>query len=180
VATIECDWNDDEIPLELCVSKINVGGIPGLTCTVAIRLSPTSNSYLDWSDNTFKTAGWTIKFQPMNDLGTGMYQAILNVAALGFTPLMGLPQKLIAEYNSSGAGTSGLASDTLYVSELRPDAKLARQYGTNKVKTLGGLPGTFTLYEDDGVTVQSTQTLLDFAGNAVVNTPGTPAQRGAV
>jgi|HubBroStandDraft_2_1064218.scaffolds.fasta_scaffold00001_51 hypothetical protein len=180
MGTLEFDYNDADGALELVVNLIGVGGVPGLTCTVAVREAPTTNSYLDWNDYTFKTVGWVTKFQPMTDIGNGMYQAILNVPLLGFTPLTGLPQILVAEYNSSGVGTSGLASDTIFVSELRPDAKLARQYDTNRATTIGGLPGTFTLYEDDGVTVQSTQTLLDFAGNAVVNTPGTPAQRGKV
>lgn len=180
MATIEADYNDASIPLELVVNLIGSGGVPGLACTVAIRLSPTANSYLDWSDNTFKTVGWGVKNQPMTDLGTGVYQQILNVAALGFTTLSGLPQKLIAEYTSPGAGTSGLASDTLYVSELRPDAKLARQYQTNRLEAEGGAPGTLTLYEDDNATVQTVQDLTDYAGGAVNNTPGTPAKRAGV
>lgn len=177
MATIEADYNDDSVPLELVVDRIGVGGVPGLACTVAVRLSPTTNSYLDWSDNTFKVAGWGVKDQPMTDLGNGIYQQILNVAALGFTPLTGLPQKLIAEYTSPGAGTSGIASDTLYVSELRPDAERSRQYQSNRLEAIGGAPGTLTLYEDDGVTVLSVQTLTDYAGGPVNNTPGTPAKR---
>ena len=175
--TLEFDFNDTAAPLELVVNLVGTGGVAGLACTVAVRLSPTTNSYLDWSDNTFKTSGWGVKDQPMTDLGTGVYQAILNVSLLGFTPLTGLPQKLIAEYNSSGVGTSGLASDTLIISELRPDAKLSRQYQSNRSEALGGLPGTLTLYEDDGVTVLSVQNLTDYAGNAVVNVPGSPAKR---
>lgn len=183
--TIEADYNDTSIPLELAINRGNVGGVPGLTPTVAVRLSPTTDFYLDWSDNTFKNVGWVVKNEPMTDLslsgGTpGVYQAILNVSALGFTPLTGLPQKLIAEYTSTGSQTGGLAIDTIFVSELRPDAKIARQTDTNRLEAEGGNPGTLTLYEDDNVTVQSVQTLLDFAGNAVVNTTGTPAKRGAV
>lgn len=177
MATIEADWSDTQTPLELVVNLIGSGGVPGLACTVAIRLSPTTDSYLDWNDYVFKTSGWVTQFQSMSNIGNGMYQAILNTKELGFTPLTGLPQKLIAEYTSIGAGTAGLASDTIYVSELRPDAELARQYQTNRLEVEGGAPGTSTLYEDDGATVLSVQTLLDYAGNPVVNTPGTPAKR---
>ena len=175
--SLEADYNDTSFPLELVVDNIGVGGVPGLACTVAVRLSPTTNSYLDWTTNTFKTSGWGVKNQPMTDIGNGVYQQILNVAALGFTPLTGLPQKIIAEYTSPGVGTSGLTTDTIIVSELRPDAKTSRQYQSNRLEAAGGAPGTLTLYEDDGVTVKSVQNLTDYAGGAVVNTPGTPAKR---
>jgi hypothetical protein len=180
VSTLEADFNDTSFPLELVINTIGQGGVAGLSPTVAIRLSPSTNNYLDWATMTFKTSGWIVKNQPMTDLGTGVYQQILNVAALGFTPLTGLPQKLLAEYTSTGTGTGGLAEDTIFVSELRPDAQVARQFDTNRLEALGGSPGTLTLYEDDGVTVQSVQPLRDFAGGAVVNTPGSPAKRGPV
>ena len=178
MSTLEADYSSSSLLLTLVVNLLGTGGVPGLTCTVAVRQSPTTNSYLDWSTNTFKTSGWGVKNQPLTDLGTGVYQTVLNVAALGFTPLTPLPVVLIAEYTSTGAGTSGLASDTIFVSELRPDAKLARQYQTNKVTSIGGSPGTLTVFADDGVTVQSTQTLEDYTGSTVNNTPGTPAIKG--
>jgi hypothetical protein len=177
MATLEADYDDAAFPLELVVNLIGSGGVPGLACTVAVRLSPTLGFYLDWTTNTFKNVGWGLKDKPMVGIGNGVYQVILNVSLLGFTPLTGLPQKIIAEYTSTGAGTSGLTSDTIFISELRPDAETARQYQSNRLEALGGLPGTLTLYEDDGVTVKSVQALHDFAGGAVVDTPGTPAKR---
>ena len=178
--TLEADYNDDEFPLNLVVDLLNIGGVPGLTPTVAVRLFPSITLYLDWSDLTFKAAAWVVKNLPMTDCGDGFYQAVLNVAGLGFTPLSGLPQKLIAQYTTTGGGTSGVDEDIVIVSELRPDAKLSRQIATNRLEALGGSPGTLTLYEDDGVTVQSVQQLRDYTGGTVVNTPGTPAKRGAV
>jgi hypothetical protein len=178
--TLEADYNDDEFPLNLVVDLQNVGGVPGLTPTVAVRLFPSLTLYLDWSDLTFKAAGWVLQNLPMTDCGGGFYQAVLNVEGLGFTPLTGLPQKLIAQYTTTGAGTGGVDEDIVIVSELRPDAKISRQIATNRLEALGGFPGTLTLYQDDGVTVQSVQPLLDYSGGAVVNTSGTPAKRGAV
>lgn len=177
--TLEADYTDTSFPLELVIDLQNFGGVTGVATTVAVRLSPTTNSYLDWSDNLFKTSGWVVKDQPMTDLGTGVYQQILNVAALGFTTLSPLPQKLIAEYTSSGLGTGGLDADIIIVSELRPDAKIARQYDTNILIAEGGSPnGTLTILADDNVTVQAVQTLKDYAGGPVINTTGTPAIRG--
>ena len=179
MGTLEADYTDTSFPLELVINLQNVGGVAGLMPTVAIRLSPTTNSYLDWTTNTFMTSGWIVKNKPMTDIGNGIYQQILNVAALGFTTLSPLPQKLLAEYTSTGPSTGGLTEDTIFVSELRPDAKIARQYDTNILIAEGGSPnGTLTIMADDNVTVQSTQKLNDYAGGPVVNTVGTPAIRG--
>lgn len=176
---VEVDYNNGALELTLGVNRTNVGGVTGLSPTVAIRQAGTTGTYLDWSTLTFKNAGWIVKNEPMTDLGTGFYTAILNVNGLGFTPTTGLPQQLIAEYTVPNVGEAGIQMDEITVSELRPDAKLARQYNTNRLEAEGGSPGTLKLYEDDGVTVQSTQNLTDFSGGDVSNTPGAPAKRGA-
>jgi hypothetical protein len=177
----EIDYNNPAFALQLLVNLINTGGVDGLSPTVAIRLLPSTNLYLDWTTLTFKVAGWGVKFEPMVDVGNGIYQAILNVAGLGFTPLSGLPQNLSAEYNLPASPLGGEGQDFLVISELRPDAKIARQYDTNRLEAEGGSPdGTLTIYEDDGVTVQAVQQLNDYAGGPVVNTIGTPAKRGPV
>jgi hypothetical protein len=174
---LEADYNLASLPLELNVVNITAGGsgITGLTCTVAVRMGGTTTDYLDWNDNTFKNAGWVVKNQPMADLGTGVYEVDLPVQALGFTPLTGLPVELVAEYSQSD-GTGVGAIDYITVSELRPDAKLSRQYNTNRLDALA--PGQLTLYEDDAVTVQSVQTLTDATGGPTVDAPGAPQKRG--
>lgn len=178
-ATLEADYNDTSFPLELVIDLIGSGGVPGLAPTVAVRLFPSVVLYLDWTTLTFKAAGWGVKNQPMVDLGNGIYQAVLNVAGLGFTPKTAvLPQKLVAEYTSMGAQTSGIDYDVVIVSELRPDAKRARQYATNRLEALGGNPGSLTLFDDDNATTLTTQTLHDYTGGTVIDTPGTPAKRG--
>jgi hypothetical protein len=176
MAALEADYNDPTFALELSVSD-NGSGVPGLTCTVAIRLAGTAE-YLDWATNVFSLGPWAVKNQPMVGIGTtGVYQVNLPVAALGFTPLSGLPVFLVAEYTQSN-GTGVGAIDNVTVSELRPDAKLARQYNTNKLTSLA--PGTLTIYEDDGVTVQSVQTLTDATGGPTVDVPTAPQIRGPV
>jgi hypothetical protein len=170
---IELDWNAPSEPLELNVVRSGAG-IPGLTCTVAVRMGGTTGLYLDWTTNTFKLAGWGVRDQPMTDLGNGMYQTSLPVSALGFTPTTPLPVYLVAEYTQNGQLVG--AFDLLTVSELRPDAKAARQYNTNKVTALA--PGVLTRYADDDVTVLSTQTLTDASGNPTVDVPTAPQIRG--
>ena len=174
--TLEADFSDTAFPLTCVINTPGTGGVTGVPTTVAVRQSPMTNLYLDWATSTFKTSGWTTKNLSMTDLGTGAYQAILNVSALGFSPTTPLPVKLVAEYTSTGTGTSGFDVDIVVVSELRPDAKLARQYHTNKATTISG---QLKLFNDDGVTVLSTQAVLDYTGAPAGNTAGTPAQRSA-
>lgn len=170
---VEVDWNAPAEPLELNVVQLGAG-VPGLTCTVAVRKGGTTGTYLDWATNLFSNGPWALKNQPLVDLGTGVYQTSLPVAALGFTPLTPLPVYLVAEYSQSGQLVG--AVDFLTISELRPDAKAARQYNTNKVTALA--PGVLTRYADDGVTVLSTQPLTDAGGGPTVDVPTAPQQRG--
>lgn len=175
---LEVDYNNAAYTLTLTVNLLNSGGVTGLAPTVAIRLAPTTNEYWDWATNTFKTSGWTVQFEPMTDLGTGRYQAVLNVAAMGFTPASGLPQTLIAEYSFPNTGQgAGIATDEITVSELRPATTRTRQYATNRLEVLA--PGTETLYADDGVTPLTTQTLTDAGNGPIANEPGSPQKRGA-
>ena len=150
------------------------GGIGGLTPTVAVRDGSTTDSYLDWSDNTFKTSGWTLKNAPMTEITAGIYQRSLDILALlkdaGFT--------MVAEYAVSDPAASGVDTDVLTITRVGTDSSLARKFLTNRLEAEGGSPnGTQTLYDDDSTTPLGTQQLRDYAGGAVVNTPGSPARR---
>lgn len=160
-------------PLVLVVDRLNVGGVPGLGPTVALRLLPTTNSYLDWVSQTFKTVGWATKFQPMTDLGSGIYQQVLNVAGLAL-PVGTL---LCAEYAFAGAQGSGADADVFRISSERADAQLVRQYHTNRLAEASGNPGSLVLYQDDSVTPLRTHQLTDETGQAIIAAPGTPARR---
>ena len=169
---LEVDYSAASYALELNVVQ-NGAGVTGLTCTVAIR-NPANGFYLDWATNVFSAGPWGIKNQPLVDLLTGVYQTFLPVVALGFTPLTPLPVSLVAEYTQNGNLVG--AMDELTISELRPDSKLSRQFNTNRLEALA--PGQLTLFADDGVTVQSVQTLTDAVGGPTVNVPTAPQIRG--
>ena len=105
--------SDTSIPLNLTLEQEGVGGITGKAPTVALRDGSTTNSYFDWSDNTFKTAGWTTKDAPMTEIGNGHYTRILN-AALAATVVPGLV--LIAEFHvDDGASVVGDDHDTVRI-----------------------------------------------------------------
>lgn len=101
-----------DVPLELLVN--NNGGVTGLSAIVAIRDGDTDDSYLDFSDATFKAAGWTLRQAPMTEISAanapGKYVRRLDVAAI--TNLPAASDNLIAEYSVSGS-VLGVAQDTV-------------------------------------------------------------------
>ncbi len=117
---IEANRTDTGVAVTLAVSG-ELGGVAGLTAVVAVRDGRTTNSYLDFADDTFKSAAWGTKQASMADLGNGFYALTggLNVAAI--TNLAATANHLILEYTVSGAA-SGIAMDMItfqdFVTEL--------------------------------------------------------------
>ncbi len=177
--------------LDVSISRDGVGGVVGLTVTVAIRRA-SDGYYLDWNDSTFKASGWTTQNGSMTDLGTGHYQRTWAVGALATGTL------LIAEYLSAGviatharvqvvkavADVPGAVWDVVAASHVASGsvgeiATLLRQLGFNKLVETAGNPGTLQLYADDGVTVIKTWQLTDSSSGAVTAQTGAPAHRAA-
>ena len=103
---------DTAVSLDLTVDQEGVGGVTGLTPTVAIRLSSSTTSYFDFFDSTFKTTGWTTKYQAMVDIERGHYNYVLAITAL--SPSLGDMYNI--EYNvDNGASVVGDAADRLIV-----------------------------------------------------------------
>lgn len=101
---------DTDISLDLTITRGGVGGITGLSPTVSIRDGATTNSFLDFSDNTFKTSGWGTKDASMSDVGRGHYRRALDVSA--FSPAAGAV--FIVEYHvDNGGDVVGDAHDKL-------------------------------------------------------------------
>lgn len=117
--SIEAELIDTNVPAKLSVNDSN-GGVAGLTVGLEVLDATTQNSYLDFSDNTFKTSGWTTKSVLVSDVGGGRYSLSggLNVAAM-ISP----PNKLLLEYNVSGA-KSGAVSEELLIRESTYQAKV--------------------------------------------------------
>ena len=61
-------------------------GRTGATALVAVREANTLNSWLDFSDNTFKTLGWTTRQAAMTEVSAanapGLYRTPINITAL--------------------------------------------------------------------------------------------------
>jgi hypothetical protein len=174
----QVEVTETALPLELVVDQLGLGPVTGLSPTVAVRNISLGFpwSYLDWSDMTFKTSGWTTKNQVMTEVGGGFYQQILDVAALT------LPDGTYfsAEYNvNNGMGIAGADMDTFEVVEVQGQVNLLRQGLTNRLWEAPGNPGTLVLYADDGVTPLLEWSLTDTSGGGVVASPGAPARRSA-
>ena len=101
--------NETDVPLTVAVTK-NSGGIPGLTVVAQVRDGDTVDSFLDFADNTFKTAGWTTKQAPLADRGDGFYDLSGGLDLSALTNLPAATDVLLAEYFISGS-RSGIAID---------------------------------------------------------------------
>jgi hypothetical protein len=79
--THRAELSDAAFPATLTI----VAGTTGLAPTLAVRDPGTPNSYLDFADDTFKTAGWTTQFQVVAQVDAvespGVYERSLNIAA---------------------------------------------------------------------------------------------------
>jgi hypothetical protein len=106
---IEASRTDSGVAVTLAVTG-DAGGVAGLTAKVAVRDGRTTNSYLDFNDNTFKSAAWGAKQADLADLTNGFYSLAggLNIAAM--TNLAANCNHLILEYVISGAA-NGIAMD---------------------------------------------------------------------
>jgi|GEM_PF-2514985 len=99
----------DETAAPLWIAIDNTGGVSGLTVIVQIRDGNTTNSYLDFNDDTFKTSGWTQKSLTLTDLGSGYYHNTLDISSITNLPS---GNHLSLEYDISGDVT-GVSNSTL-------------------------------------------------------------------
>ena len=159
---------DTVVPLKLTVIDGASGGVLGLSPTARIRDAATTNSYLDFNDNTFKTVGWTTQDQALTEIGDGTYDFPLDLSAL---PLSG-GEALAVEFRDT-------TSDTIDSSEMLLVAPIST---IGVVVTVidgasGGVTGlTMTVKARDGSTTDS---YLDFA-DGTFKTAGWTTQEAAM
>lgn len=162
-------------PLSLNLQQEGVGGISGQAPTVKVRRGSTTNSYLDFSDNAFKTSGWVLKEASMQEVGDGNYQRSLDIASLAVVK----DDVLVAEYHvDDGGDVVGSALDLLIVTEFGFDLAFVRKSVTNRMATFAGTPGVLLLFDDDDSTVIGRWELRDSADGGIIATVASPAKRG--
>ena len=156
------------------MNRSGVGGITGLSPTVALRDGSTLNSYLDFNDNTFKTAGWTTKYASMSEAERGHYQRSLDLSALPVVE----HDVLVAEYHvDNGGDVKGDAADLLVVIETVGDLAIVRKSITNRMEQTSGNPGQLVLYDDDDTSILFTWAIRDEFGNGIASATLVPARR---
>lgn len=113
MAVLLYETQEVEASLDLTIEQDGTGGLTGLTPTVAVRRAATTDSYLDFADNTFKTIGWTTKYASMLEAERGHYTYSLDLSALSLTP----GDTLSVEYRVDESGVIGDAQDAIVVVE---------------------------------------------------------------
>lgn len=175
-AVIQVERAESQVPINLVVTDRN-GGITGLTVVVRLRDGRTLGSYLDFSDNTFKTSGWTSLTDSLTEIGDGFYALSGGLDLTTITNLSASTHYLIAEFLVTGAFTAGSAMTEILLRRDVYDLALAlirrsvadaeplsafRSLGgavqklTNRVRVVGS---QLEIYESDDTTVSKTQTL---------------------
>lgn len=163
------------VTLALVIQRAGVGGITALAPTVAIRDAIVPTLFLDWADNTFKSAGWTLKHKIMTDAGGGRYTQSLNLALITTADQT---SQYSAEYAvDNGGDVKGVAMDDIFLTRVEADTRLIARIARNRLEESPGNPGVLVLYDDDNATPLLTWQVRDFVGGATVGAPGVPARR---
>ncbi|MEE8551514.1 MAG: hypothetical protein V3T08_09715 [Gemmatimonadota bacterium] len=98
--TIPATFNEPH-PLTLAVNGFG-GGVTGLSPVVAIRDALTVDSFLDFADLTFKTAGHTTRQAALVEVGDGRYFLAGGADPFLWTPKPDVPAYFVAEYEVPG------------------------------------------------------------------------------
>jgi hypothetical protein len=109
--------DETDVPLAVTIYRPGIGGVDGLSPTVAVR-DVATGWYLDWGDMALKSGSWSLKDAPMVDYGNGHYQRELDISA---APGIVNGSRLIAEYRSTIYAYAGEGHDTIRVLEVVTD-----------------------------------------------------------
>ena len=113
--------NETEVPLNLFLN--NSGPVTGATAVVAIRDGDTPDSYLDFNDNTFKTAGHTTRQAALTEGEVGVYTLVPGLDLSAITNLPAGTDHLIAEFEvTAPAASTGIVSDMILIDDRLEDA----------------------------------------------------------
>ena len=107
---------DTAAPVDFTLNKD--GGVTGATIVVAVRDGPTSNSWLDFADLTFKTVGWTTRQATLAEVSAanapGVYELAGGLNIAGITNLPVITDVLLLEFDVT-AGGSGNVTDRMKI-----------------------------------------------------------------
>lgn len=101
-------------PIILTLEQEDVGGVVGQAPTVAVRDATTLDSYLDFGDFTFKSAGWINKYQTLTEVEEGDYTYWMNLAAIA---AISIGDILSIEYYYDDTGITRRDQETMLVVE---------------------------------------------------------------
>lgn len=118
---MQVERTDTIVPMTLAVTG-NSGPETGLSIVVAVR-DTRNGDYLDFSDSTFKAAGWTTKQAALTELGGGFYNRNLDLT--GITNLNTNTKHLGLEFEVLTAGKTAVAADFLTIRESVYDVPAA-------------------------------------------------------
>ncbi len=166
---------DEAVSLTLSVHDSS-GGVAGLAAVVAIRLSETPDTYLDFDDLTFKASGWTTKRASLTDIGGGIYAGAPVVDLGSVTNLPGSTRSLAAEYEVTGA-VDGVDVDVIEIDDSGPLLEDLHGIANNRLE-VNLSTQALELYDEAGSTVIRSWDLATDGGEPVTTASGVQTKRG--
>jgi len=177
---------DTAIPLNLTLNRAGSGGITGKSPIVRIRDASTTNSYLDFADNTFKIAGWITQDGSLTEIQRGHYQRLFNASLVGS---LSAGDVLALEYHvNDGSDVVGDDHDLLHlvasIHNIPYEVWNTPLPGTfpfgsageklNSIyNVIGSVSGLGAIIVTDGLVYK----FNTFSANVLLPNSGTPAQR---
>jgi hypothetical protein len=101
-------------PLVLTLEQENIGGLLGKVPMIGIRDATSLDSYLDFAGFTFKSSGWTEKYEPMSEVERGHYTYLLSLSAIAALDIGAI---LSIEYSYEDGGIIRVDQETMIVVE---------------------------------------------------------------
>jgi len=118
--TVVATRTDTAAPIEITIDQ--GGGVTGLTVTIAVRDAQTDGSWLDFNDDTFKTAGWTTRQASLAEVDSsnapGAYRLTAGLNLLAIPNLPANTDNLMLEFEVSGDITANLIDQMQLVSNF--------------------------------------------------------------
>lgn len=160
--TVVAERTESAAPIELQVDAN--GGATGLTVVAAVRDAQTANSWLDFADLTFKTAGWTTRQTSLTEVSAGnapgAYRLTGGLDISSITNLPAATDNLIVEYDVSGTVTLNVNEQIQLVNSFLDSAGDTWEE-TRASHTTAGTFGESVALTSDGLATSAVDEIAD-------------------
>jgi hypothetical protein len=163
-------------PVEIYATDAGGSPIVGMTDLYAAIRRTSDNEWLDFSDNTFKAAGWIQRQQVMTQidpgLAPGFYTFTFNTTYFPTPDIY-----IISVQELPPTVFTTIATSELRIGGVPDDCVSSRKTLLNRQNIDPGSVGNLVIYDDDDVTPWRTANVTGISGEAIAIPAATPSHR---